>query len=515
MVHGLFRASGIVMFYGLHHDFGRRKVGVSSECLGHFWRAEVGHFWKAPKAVPNPNVDLAKKIKAEIRQLNVMLTQARQQLSDYLNETGTIYDRIREIASLAPRPVPVATTPNPWSDYEAWRIDMENRLVQQGQDTVAIWSLFTVPCQKTGPPADPPPAAGPWLQPARTCVVPNTATQPSSTPPAIPAGYGPLYQTLTADLTMLPAGQPDQGTYNDIQTLKANLDARQARIAQFFLVAPVLMPPLITKYSTDMQAFLAAITVAHPESSGPIGLGSIPGPPSGAAANAADAAERRILLVFKALAPSITYTVSAQNEIINSLLTQPTPPQKQAIATISILYASPRFEGSSGALLSWLPNRTFANYTDVKVTGGVPAPADVRINMTKTISPLVVPYVGANYRLSPEFTWLGGRRGAVYATAAIMLNPYNTQVEYAAGFSVSWRYLMFSPMFHVGHPTHLTQGEQVGELWCKYGDGATATSSPPACAGSPPAPTTKNYWTGAFALGIGVRIPTTFSSSNH
>jgi hypothetical protein len=49
-VHGLFRASGIVMFYGLHHDFGRRKVGVSLECLGHFWRADVGHFWKAPKA---------------------------------------------------------------------------------------------------------------------------------------------------------------------------------------------------------------------------------------------------------------------------------------------------------------------------------------------------------------------------------------------------------------------------------------------------------------------------------
>jgi len=37
------------MFYGLHHDFRRRKVGVSSECLGHFWRAEVGRFWKAPK----------------------------------------------------------------------------------------------------------------------------------------------------------------------------------------------------------------------------------------------------------------------------------------------------------------------------------------------------------------------------------------------------------------------------------------------------------------------------------
>jgi hypothetical protein len=56
MVHGLFRASGIVMFYGLHHDFGRRKVGVSLECLGHFCRADVGHFWKAPKDLNKSSV---------------------------------------------------------------------------------------------------------------------------------------------------------------------------------------------------------------------------------------------------------------------------------------------------------------------------------------------------------------------------------------------------------------------------------------------------------------------------
>ena len=43
MVHGLFRASGIVMFYGLQHDFGRHKGGVSLECLGHFWKAPKAH----------------------------------------------------------------------------------------------------------------------------------------------------------------------------------------------------------------------------------------------------------------------------------------------------------------------------------------------------------------------------------------------------------------------------------------------------------------------------------------
>jgi len=37
MVHGLFRASGIVMIYRLHHDFYRSGIGVSSERLGHFW----------------------------------------------------------------------------------------------------------------------------------------------------------------------------------------------------------------------------------------------------------------------------------------------------------------------------------------------------------------------------------------------------------------------------------------------------------------------------------------------
>src|SRR5665213_3288869 len=37
------------MIYGLHRDLGGRKIGLSSECLGHFWRAGVGNFWRAPK----------------------------------------------------------------------------------------------------------------------------------------------------------------------------------------------------------------------------------------------------------------------------------------------------------------------------------------------------------------------------------------------------------------------------------------------------------------------------------
>ena len=160
-------------------------------------------------------------------------------------------------------------------------------------------------------------------------------------------------------------------------------------------------------------------------------------------------------------------------------------------------------------MLSWLPNRTFSNLTEVAVTGNTPAPSNITLVDTRTTPPLVIPYVAANFRLGQEFTWgknNQGRRGALYATAALALNPYNTQLEYAAGLSISWRYLMFSGLYHLGHPVHLTQGEQVGQVWCTYSGGT--------CSPSPPTPSTTNYWTGAFAIGIGVRIPTLFSTTN-
>jgi hypothetical protein len=108
---------------------------------------------------------------------------------------------------------------------------------------------------------------------------------------------------------------------------------------------------------------------------------------------------------------------------------------------------------------------------------------------------------------------MGGRRGAFYATGALAINPYLTDLEYGFGFGVSWRYLMFSPVYNLGRFTHFTQGEQVGQVWCTY-PGSPNPTMAPACSSAPPAPTTKTFMTGAFAIGIGVRIPTTFSSTN-
>ena len=56
IVHGLFRASGIVMISSSSSRFGRSGTSaVSSECLGHFWRAEVGNFSRAPKGRNSQN----------------------------------------------------------------------------------------------------------------------------------------------------------------------------------------------------------------------------------------------------------------------------------------------------------------------------------------------------------------------------------------------------------------------------------------------------------------------------
>jgi hypothetical protein len=261
-----------------------------------------------------------------------------------------------------------------------------------------------------------------------------------------------------------------------------------------------------------MQTLLTNISLAPAGSSEPTKVGIIPAPVS---AGRRDSSEQKVLAPYNQLAPQVVYTLNAQNEIANPLLGLPSATQKSPLVTITLLYAEPRFEVSAGAFLSALNNRTFSNVTEVTVTSGTPSPSDIKIAETKTTRPLIIPFAAGNYRISPEFTWPGGRRGALYGTLGVGLNPYNTQVEYFAGFSVSWRYLMFSPVYQIGHDSHLTQGEQVGQIWCQYGGGATPTSTPPICAGSPPAPSTKSFWTGAFAFGISVRIPTTFGSTNH
>lgn len=472
----------------------------------------------ARSTAPPSDVALAKEILSQLDRLNALLTQAVEPLPGYFEETRGIYAAVREIESSQPRPVADSQgrllrgkdvppkTPDPWSAFKDWRDYMSSKISDQGKDTTRILDRLPQPCQKKG---DPIPAAGPWLPSARRCIDDKTpGSQNSGDPFAISAGFEPLYRAMMDNLNRLPAGRPDATTFEQIQDLKKKLDDRKGRISQAIPTINELMPILVAKVSPDMQTLLANVNAVREQPADPTFLGAIPPPPF-----APTAANKRLAL-YGALAPQITYTVNAQNEIANSLLSMPVATQKQAIASITVLYAEPHFEPSAGAFFSMLPNRTFANVTDTAVVDGVPAATDVRINMTKTIAPLVIPFVAGNYRISPEFTWLGRRRGALYATAGVALNPYNTQVEYAAGLSLSWRFLMFGPLFHLGHDSHLTGGEQPNQLWCQYA-GATPVAGVPACSSGPPNPATKMFWRGAFAFSIAVRTPTTYSSTNH
>lgn len=485
---------------------------------------------------PNPSeiTVLEQKVADEVKGLNSILSDAIRPVVNYFSDTNSIFARIREVESALPRPVADARNTellaqgvpadraNPWSDYPAWKAQMTKALRGQGSDSTTLLDDLPGPCQKS---TDPAPPQGPWLPSARPCnsdTQANTTTQPSKTPLVIPATYDPQNVTLAADFAqlkaLLPECAPHQPTpsedcqqFLEIQDSIAVLNARHDRVAQALSDATDLLPGILTALTPNMETLFENIRLTPDTAPESVEVGVIPGPDS---IPPSDGGERKILTVYKALAPTITYTLNEQNEIANSLLSLPAATQKQSIATLTELYAAPRFEGSAGAFFSWLPNRTFSNVTNVAVTGGVPASTSIQIQMTKTTPPLIIPFGAANYRISPEYTWLGGRRGAVYLTAGVALNPYDTQVEYPAGFSFAWRYLMISPLYHLGHGTHLIDGEMVGQTWCTYASGATSMSSPPLCAGAPPAPSTKTYWTGQFAIGISVRVPTTFSSTN-
>ena len=209
----------------------------------------------------------------------------------------------------------------------------------------------------------------------------------------------------------------------------------------------------------------------------------------------------------KVLGRQAVFAVNGVNEVGAFVASVPTATQKKSIITITVLYADPIFEVSAGAFFSTLPDRSFANQTLVTQNPHAsPTQGDVIITQSIT-RPTIVPFVAANWRLGHDFSWPDQRRGAFYFTGALGFNPYNTTLEFGVGPSLSWRSVMFSALFHAGHDVRLTQGEQLGEVWCNQ---SAASPSTPKCSGSPPSPSTEKFWTGAFAFGISVRVPSVF-----
>jgi hypothetical protein len=197
------------------------------------------------------------------------------------------------------------------------------------------------------------------------------------------------------------------------------------------------------------------------------------------------------------LGRNVTWSVNAVNQIGTSRTSVTTTASKTSIATITVIYASPHFEASAGAIFSFVHNRTFANVTqssgaiDVQETGARPE---------------VIPFVAGNYRLHDFEVPFDHRRGAFYATAYVGLNPYTTLPEFGGGPTFSWRSFMLSAFYERAHDTHLISGEMLGPI-C----GTSATTMPPACSTTPAAPTTSPFWVNGFGIGISIRVPTTFA----
>jgi hypothetical protein len=209
------------------------------------------------------------------------------------------------------------------------------------------------------------------------------------------------------------------------------------------------------------------------------------------------------------LGRQVVFSVNAVNQIATSRVSVTTTAAKTSIATITVIYADPYFEGSAGAIFSFVHNRTFTNQTLANVpTGSTYMAGDVVLQETKT-RPVVVPFVAGNWRLGNDFDYpFNHRRGAFYATVYVGLNPDTTLPEYGVGPSLSWRSVMLSAFYERAHDTRLIAGETVGSVLC----GPTTAAPTGTCTTTPAAPTSQPYATNGFGIGISIRVPTTFTA---
>lgn len=419
--------------------------------------------------------------------------------------------QLKEITSPIPRPgrgngegivrsklVTEAFTPDPWgTGYYKWR-----RLI--------LCELVESEC---------PTPAGSIPTPAFKGLLSDAAAlQQKLAPPPSPANAEPGEGSLTFD--DLEFKRNVASTRKDIARLStekqdkpnATLDEIEKRkliVEREVQLYAETWPTAISAVQKDLQTYFANIretpssdeasTLADPEI-----LGQIYDPRS----RIQSASGPKTASLF---ARQVVFSINAVNQVAILLTSVPTSTQKTAIATVTVLYADPIFEVSTGALFSSLPNRTFSNQTQVSTdSSGNPTTGNIVIKRANIV-PVVIPFVAGNVRLFHDFTPWHYRRSAVYFTGAVGFNAYNTTAEYASGLSFSWRSVMISPLAHFGHDVHLTQGEFEGQTWCSTAPASTNPTNP--CVGTPPAPSTKTYWTESFAIGISIRVPSVFSAS--
>jgi hypothetical protein len=496
----------------------------------------IGAAARVPGAVVvNPNAALLAAIDSEFSAMATILQEAQDALPP--NDKPQIYPHILAVyaqlnQAIAPLPKPgsgpppnpgpegpqtfvppkqAPQTPNPWADYGHWRAVLLCEL--------AGGSVDGIDCKVGAGPTDP----------AFLNVLGDIAALQArlpSTPPAT-APTNPLFDQSTFDglakqiqgqilkLVVRPGPDAPNDTA-DIQSRKDRLVAMQAaensllaRLSalsatltsvqkdfttyyQSIYLAPDNLPDLKELQDKNQHKILNYIlmspVISDPRDRGP--------------------QENQPLLYPRFLGRPVTYTVNVVDNIANARASVYASSTKVAIATVSAVYANPRLESSAGALYSFVHTRSFVNQTITNPTGTSYTAGEIVIQQTKTQGQLV-PFVAAHYRLGDEFPSMQGRRGAFYATGFVGLNPVTTLPEFGGGPTLSWRSIMLSILYNRAHQTQLISGETVGEVVCN--PAAPTGATPPPCTPAPPAPVTQVKGLNAFAIGLSVRIPTSFA----
>lgn len=465
--------------------------------------------------IPNRTLTPEEQFKADLAILDQELSAAEAHIADATKSVVPVYMQLQEILSPLPRPLiakpnedtfplPVgfppetakpktakvkskppeyavlrpegfpATTPDPWKDFPHWRMLLLCELQGDNCDGVKL------PAGVSDSILDDLTSGLPKVSGTNLTWTDTSLFEDISNPKS--------FDAVKADTTSTIAKLPPAEQADANQELADRLTRESNLTPAINLLAKIQQD--LTSYAQNIQL------IGTPNIADPQDLGVIYDPNC----RPGTAHCPKSLL----LGAQVVFAVNTVNQIGVLPLSVTSASQKKAIATITVLYADPAFEVSTGVFFSTLPNRSFANQT--LVTQGTP-PTQGNVVIAQTIvRPTIVPFAAANWRLGHDALWPDKRRLAWYLTAGAGLNPNNTTAEFAFGASISWRAIMISALYHLGHDVQLTQGEYLGEVWCNQ----TAKT----CTPTPPNPTTEKVWTGAFALGIGIRIPTTFGSTH-
>jgi hypothetical protein len=485
-----------------------------------------------PQTYNQQQCDEIRRVQAvnnELAVLQGMLEAAQASLPNsttnntLLSHITTVYEQLNQVLAPIPKPgsragnkgdkgdkgdqyVPpphAPGTPDPWTNYSMWRIWLLCELVGGSDCKTDI---------------DVSPAHVP-TNPTFTNVLGDIGKVQGrlpSTPPA-PAPDNPIFDQKTfdalvkqtkADIERLTSDADKKKETDALKTLQSQEDNLMSAMAGLANTLTNVQKDFLSYYQS---MYLAPDTLPQPkvDSKG----NRIPVvTPIGQIYDPWVTQPRNSPVAFKRLlGRQVVFSVNAVNKLSTPVASITATSAKISIATITVLYADPIFEVSAGALISFVRNRTFSNQTVTNPLAGSSLVAgDIVIAETKTY-PEVVPFVAGNWRVLPDYVVpIDHRRGAVYATAFLGLNPYTTLPEYGAGPSFSWRSFMLSFLYNRAHQVALTQGAYVSQVVCS--PTAVTGATPPPCTPAPPAPITHTVPANAFAIGISIRVPTTFTA---